>query len=116
MFRAFLFLFFQFWQKENLCFRVPQIMKFHKECSCLTNATWNLLARIWHLTADCPQVLEAITDGMNVSHTHKHHFTVRIIFWKMSNRRRKLVGKLNQTYLSHEISSTIILFNENSSN
>lgn len=39
----------------------------------------HLLAGIWHLTTHGPEVLEAVPDGMDVGHSHKHDLTVRIV-------------------------------------
>lgn len=39
----------------------------------------DLLSRIWDLTADSPQSLEAVADGMDVGHSHKHYFTVGVV-------------------------------------
>lgn len=39
----------------------------------------HLLSWIWDLTADCPQSLEAVPDGVDVGHSHKHDLTVGIV-------------------------------------
>lgn len=39
----------------------------------------DLLSRIWDLTADGPESLEAVSDGMDVGHTHEHYLTVGVV-------------------------------------
>lgn len=63
----------------------------------------HLLAGIWHLATHGPEVLEAIPDGMDVGHSHKHDLTVGIVFcraeregehtnmsWKQPLRTRRI--------------------------
>lgn len=46
----------------------------------------HLLAGIWHLATHSPEVLEAVPDGMDVGHSHKHDLTVRIVFCRREER------------------------------
>lgn len=46
----------------------------------------HLLAGIWHLATHSPEVLEAIPDGMDVGHSHKHNLTVRIVFCRQERK------------------------------
>lgn len=39
----------------------------------------HLLAGIWHLATHSPEILEAIPDGVDVGHSHKHNLTVRVV-------------------------------------
>lgn len=39
----------------------------------------NLLSWIRDLTADSPQSLEAVADGVDVSHSHEHDLTVGVV-------------------------------------
>lgn len=44
------------------------------------DVTENLLGWIRHLGAKETQRLEALADGVDVGHSHKHHLTVGIVF------------------------------------
>lgn len=45
----------------------------------------DLLSRIWDLTADGPQSLEAVPDGVDVSHSHEHDLTVGVVLYTQTN-------------------------------
>lgn len=53
----------------------------------------HLLAGVWHLATHSPEILEAVSDGMDVGHSHKHHFTVRIV---LCRQERKVGHTLKQ--------------------
>lgn len=55
-----------------------------------------LLGWVRHLGAEEPQRLETLADGMNVSHAHEDHFTVRVVlWWKMRKDEVKQVWFYN---------------------
>lgn len=59
--------------------------KWRQSCSERNVKQIDLLSWIRDLTADCSQSLEAVADGMDVGHSHKHHLTVGIVFYTGTN-------------------------------
>lgn len=60
--------------------------------------TENLLGWIGHLGAKKTQRLEALADGVDVGHSHKHHLTVGIVFCRREGGRetkQKISGSRN---------------------
>lgn len=60
--------------------------------------TENLLSWIGHLSAKESQRLEALADGVDVGHSHKHHLTVGIVFcrcerWKQWFKQKSQEAK-----------------------
>lgn len=45
----------------------------------------DLLSWIGNLTADGPQSLEAVADGVDVGHSHKHHLTVGVVLYTQTH-------------------------------
>lgn len=45
----------------------------------------DLLSWIGDLTADGPQSLEAVADGVDVGHSHKHHLTVGVVLYTQTH-------------------------------
>lgn len=45
----------------------------------------DLLSWIGDLTADSPQSLEAVADGVDVGHSHKHHLTVGVVLYTQTH-------------------------------
>lgn len=46
----------------------------------------HLLAGIRHLATHSPKVLEAVPDGMDVGHSHKHDLTVRVVLCRQERK------------------------------
>lgn len=51
-----------------------------------------ILDRIRDLSAESSQTLEALADGVNVGHTHKHHLTVGIVLYKKHTIEEPMKG------------------------
>lgn len=66
-----------------------------------------LLSRIRDLTADGPQGLEAVPDGMDVGHSHKHHLTVWVVLYK---QKQTTLTRVMQIYSALCIRMTALIF------
>lgn len=52
------------------------------------DTTEDLLGWIRHLSAKESQRLEALADGVDVGHSHKHHLTVGVVFCSSQGGKR----------------------------
>lgn len=58
--------------------------------------TENLLRWIGHLSAKETQRLEALADGVDVGHSHKHHLTVWIVFCRWEGGKQRFKQKYQE--------------------